>query len=171
MKNGLTTAWAIAKESRVDFGFFIWYNYQEKRGCDGMSEKIENRLIDIIKTDTKLDMDVRTEYLTLARSFIADFNHNMLLSSLELDDKYSFGIDAWSSFLNHPSIKKYVDGFVNELIARSADKSLVTGEKVRDSIGVKAHMEKVADRGTNFNFVVFRLPEKKEEIYEYDGDI
>lgn len=133
--------------------------------------KADDRLIEIIKADEKLDDAQRFEYITLAQSFIEDFKGNMMLTSIELDAKYSFGIDVWQEFLSHPPIKKYINSFVNEMIAKNTDTALATGVGVRDAIGVKRAMSEATQESRNENFVVFRLPDKNEDEYQLSGEI
>lgn len=145
---------------------------KSKKGSDSVVKKTvkDDRLIQIIKDDSKLAEDIRIEFLVLARSYLTEFKDNLSQTSLELDAKYGFGADTWRDFLQYPSIKKYIDGFMNELIAKNVDQALISGNGTRDAIGVKREMARTSDDHTNEMFVIFRMPDK-EEIYETTGEI
>jgi hypothetical protein len=139
--------------------------YLCKKGSDTMAKKNtanrgDERLLTIIKNDTKLEDDIRMEYLTLGNTFLDDFRTNITLTSIELDDKYGYGIDTWNGFINYPMIKKYIQGFVKELISKSADANLIKGEGVRDSINVRKEMDKANGDLQSERFVIFLLPKK-----------
>jgi len=134
--------------------------------------KKDEKLITIIKNDPKIEPEVMHEYLTLAQYFNEDFKNNILLTSIELDEKYGLGVDTWQGFLKHPPIKKYISSFVNEIVGQKAQESLATGRGTRDAVGVLKELERYSDVQSNDRFVVFRLPDKvKDEVYEFNGKI
>ena len=132
--------------------------------------KQEDKLVEIVKNDVKLEHSVRFEYITLAKSFVEDFKNNLMLTSIDLNDKYPFGIDVWKEFLNYPAVKKYNEAFVDEIISRNTDASLISGEGIRDAVAVKKVLSDKGKEAKNENFIVFRLPDKEQE-YELNGDI
>lgn len=132
--------------------------------------KQEDKLVEIVKNDEKLDPSTRFEYITLAKAFVEDFKSNLMLTSIDLNDKYPFGIDVWQEFLGHPPIKKYNEAFVNEIISRNTDAALASGEGVRDAVAVKKALNDVGKEAKNENFIVFRLPDKENE-YQLTGEI
>lgn len=135
-----------------------------------MGEKKNDRLKTIIHTDPKLSEEMRLEFLTLANKFMEQFSDNLMMTSIELDNLYGFGADTWKDFKMYPPIKKYLDGFVKEMINNNADASLMSGEGARDAISIKKQMASESGDSTYENFVVFRMPEK-EERYVPTGDI
>jgi len=144
-----------------------------KKGCDTLAKtelKREDKLVELIRTDSKLQVDQRFEYIILAQNFAEDFRNNMMLSSIDLDAKYKFGMDVWQEFLSYPAVSKYITSFRNELINRNTDMALATGEGVRDAIGVKKAMKEEGGEVKNSNFVVFRLPDKEDE-YQLTGQV
>lgn len=134
------------------------------------TKKTEDKLVELVRRDEKLDDAMRFEYITLAQAFVEDFRANLMLTSIDLNEKYPFGIDVWQEFLNHPPVKKYVSSFVNEIISRNTDTALATGVGVRDAIGVKKAMNDSGNEAKNENFIIFRLPEKDDE-YQLTGEI
>ena len=142
-----------------------------KKGSDSLEK--EEKLIEIIKSDMKLTFEVRLEFINLANSFLEDFKDNLGLTSIELNEKYGFGLDAWQVFLNHPPISKYIKSFVNELANKRAHEALATGKGTRDAIGVIKELERYSETLSNDRFVVFRLPDKnkEEDTYEYSGEV
>lgn len=142
------------------------------KGCDSVAKKQpkeDQRLIQVIKQDPKIGPDIRLEYLTLAKDFLTDFKANLMLTSIELDEKYGFGIDVWKDFLNQPSIRKYNESFLSEMVGRTVDQALAKGEGTRDAIGVKRELDRQSGATTNEMFVVFRMPEK--EKYDPSGEL
>ncbi len=129
----------------------------------------EQRLIQLIKQDAKIGPDIRMEYLTLAKEFLTDFKANIMLTSIELDEKYGFGIDVWKDFLLQPTIRKYNESFLSEMVGRTVDQALAKGEGTRDAIGVKRELDRQSGAMTNEMFVVFRLPDK--EKYDPTGEL
>jgi hypothetical protein len=134
-------------------------------------KQVDDRLMSLIKDDTKLTHEVKMEYITLSRYFVSEFKSNIMLTSIELDEKYGFGIDVWKDFLANPVVKRYVDTFVKEIISKNTDNALSTGVGVRDAIGVKKELDRYSDANTNENFVVFMMPQKEEEVYVYDSEV
>lgn len=132
--------------------------------------KTEDRLVELVRSDSKLEDAIRFEYITLAQSFVEDFRGNLMLTSIDLNEKYPFGIDVWQEFLSHPPVKKYTSSFVNEIITRNTETALATGVGVRDAIGVKKAMNDAGNESKNENFIVFRLPDK-EDSYELSGEV
>lgn len=128
----------------------------------------DDKLVSMIRDDTKLSNEVRIEYISLANTFTEEFSKNITLTSIELHDKYGYGIDTWNEFLNYPMVRKYVQGFVKEIISKKADASLITGEGTRDAIGVKKAMDKDTSDLESERFIVFLLPKKVEEVYDYE---
>lgn len=146
--------------------------YLYKKGSDMMVKKNspkrgDEKLLSILKTDGKLADDVRMEYLTLGNTFLDDFKENITLTSIELDDKYGYGIDTWNGFINYPMVKKYIQGFVKELISKSADANLIKGEGVRDSINVRKEMDKQNGDMQSERYIIFLLPKKIVEDEQY----
>lgn len=138
-----------------------------KKSASEQLRKTEGKLIDIVSMDTNLDPDQRLEFITLANSFMEDFDKNLALTSIDLNSKYGFGIDTWSVFMSHPPVKRYIQRFVRELISRQADNALMSGAGVRDAINVRKELEKQANEFTADNLIVFCLPKKNEEVYDY----
>lgn len=130
----------------------------------------EDKLVEIVKADEKLTPSLRFEYITLAKSFVEDFRANLMLTSIDLNDKYPFGIDVWQEFLAYPAIKKYNEAFVDEIISRNTDAALASGEGVRDAVAVKKALNDKGREAVNANFIVFRLPDKEDD-YNLSGEI
>lgn len=133
-------------------------------------EKKVHGLVELIQSDTKLDEEIKMEYLVLAQNFVEGFKDNLFKSSIELDDAFPFGLDIWQKFLNYVPVKRYLEIFKNEIINQSATISMVSGNKTKDAIALKKELERDNADNTFENFVVFRLPAKETE-YEFTGDI
>jgi len=133
-------------------------------------EKKVHGLVELVQADTKLDEEIKMEYLVLAQNFVEEFKDNLFKSSIELDDAFPFGLDTWQKFLNYAPIKRYLETFKNEIISQSATISMVSGNKTKDAIALRKELERDNSENTFENFVVFRLPLKDKE-YEFTGDI
>lgn len=128
----------------------------------------ENKMVELIKNDPKLDVDTKREYKTLAEFFVLDFGNNLNKTSIELDDLTQYGIDTWKEFLVYPPIRKYIESFIHEKINKNVDQALASGQGSRDAIGVKKAMDTMNNATNNEYFVVFRLPDKED--YEPSGE-
>jgi len=133
-------------------------------------EKVPHGLVEVIRTDKKLDEETRMEYLSLAQAFSELFRENIVKTSIELDEMYPFGMDVWQKFLSYAPVKRYIETFRNELISQSANVAMMTGTRSKDALAVKKELERENSDNTFENFVVFRLPDKENE-YELTGDL
>lgn len=126
------------------------------------SKKVEkekqSRLLELIKSDTKLDSEKKMEYLSYANLYLDDFAVNIGLTSIELDEKYPASIDEWKEFLEYPVVRQYIQSFKDERISKVADAGLMKGEK--DAIGIKKVMQQNGPAINNSNIVLIRVPEK-----------
>ncbi len=137
------------------------------------SEKIgenESELIKKLKKDEKLreNPDFRMEMLALASLFLENFAENIYKTSIELNSSggaYSYySIDAWKEFLNYPIVRKYIQSFKDEKVSMITDQGLAKGDK--DAASIKKVMEASGPSVNNSNYILIRLPEKREEFLE-----
>lgn len=131
---------------------------------------VENKMVTMITEDKKLPDPVKMEYIILANDFMEDFKENMLMTSIELNDRYPYGMDTWQSFLRYPAVSKYIESFRVEIAEKQANEMINTGVRAKDAIAVKQNIANNAGTGNNQNFIVFRLPDKENE-YELSGEI
>lgn len=133
------------------------------------SDKLKiHGLVQTVMVDQGLTETKRMEFISLAESFAEDFKDNMYLTSIELNDRYPFGMDLWQKFLKHPSVNKYIDSYKNEQIRKNIDVALKDGDK--NAIQIKKELERDSGKTTFENFVVFRLPDKEED-YDFSTEI
>lgn len=102
----------------------------------------------------------------MAKEFDKDFLSNLFLSSIELQDKYPFGLDMWQQFITHPNISRYLGTYANEVISKKADADIMSGSGVRDAVAVKKEFAKTAKGQNNFSFVIMYIPEEEPRVYE-----
>ena len=78
-------------------------------------------------------------FKSYAVMFSDDLVANLDLTSIELDEKYMTDNPvSWRRFLNHPSVKRFVDGFLNERAEKQAMKQMGEGyQKTTDALKVK----------------------------------
>ena len=124
-----------------------------------------NELLDIIENDTTIPPQKVMQYLSLANIFMEDFAENLTLTSLDLNEVENVGVNTWREFLNHPSIRQYLDLFRNEQIESKAMKDLLAGEGVKDALNIRKMM-KEENRQDNSNFIIMLLPGKEDDLHE-----
>lgn len=121
----------------------------------------DGALAELIKQDTKTPPSKKMEYMSLADSFMQDFSKNIMLTSIELDEKYQFGMDVWQEFLSYPIVKKYTEQFRKEIVRKNVEKGMAIGDK--DALQIKRELDKEAGATGYENFIVFMLPPKSNE--------
>ena len=92
-----------------------------------------------------------------------DLVTNLDMTSVELDEKYMTSDPvSWRKFLNHTSVKKFIDSFLNERAEKVAMKQL-GNEKLhtRDALKVKEMVDNQNKGDDNSSIVVVFLPQKE----------
>lgn len=124
-----------------------------------------NELEEIIINDGSLDKDPKKKMLfkSYAVMFSDDLVANLDLTSIELDEKYMTDNPvSWRRFLNHPSVKRFVDGFLNERAEKQAMKQMGEGyQKTTDALKVKEMVDSKKEKDDNSQIVVVFMPQKK----------
>lgn len=123
-------------------------------------------LKDIIASDSSLTESQKILLTEMALDFDTDFEENLFASSIELNKKYPFGLDAWATFLTMPKVSRYLGGFAQETLMKRADSDIASGKNVRDAANLKKQL--TGDKGgkDNFGFVLMYIPEERERTYE-----
>ena len=124
----------------------------------------DTELSKLIFADKQLkeDPERRQLYLTYSGLFMSELQHNLDLTSLELDERYETrNPSSWQKFLKYPVVKKFIDGFIDERSERSANKSIGTDMKARDAIKVKEQVEQRQKGEDNAHIIVMFLPQKE----------
>ena len=134
-----------------------------------MTTKI-SELEQLILNDGSLkeDKDTRLLFKSYAVMFSSDLIENLDLTSIELDEKYRTDNPvSWRKFLNNPSVKKFIDGFLNERAEKSAMKQIGEGSsKTTDALKIKEMVDSKQDKEDNSNMIVVFLPQKRYKTYE-----
>lgn len=125
-------------------------------------------LIKLINDDPKLSADERMLYRSLAELYIPKLRDNLLATSIDLSQAYDgTSITEWQEFLNHYSIKTYLDALKQEYIASSVTAGLLRGgTEASSAVRVQAQMEKNSTKSKFENYVIFRLPPKKDAVFD-----
>lgn len=123
----------------------------------------ELELRQILIDDKSLKKEDKDMFLSYATMYEIDLKDNLDLDSIDLNEKYATGNPrSWQRFLQHPSVKKYIDGFLDERAAKVADKRLSdTGMKTHEALKVKAAIDAKGSGLDNSNIVVMFLPQKE----------
>jgi hypothetical protein len=124
-----------------------------------------NELEEIIINDGSLEKDPKKKMLfkSYAVMFSDDLVANLDLTSIELDEKYMTNNPvSWRRFLNHPSVKRFVDEFLNERAEKQAMKQIGEGyQKTTDALKVKEMVDSKKEKDDNSHIVVVFMPQKK----------
>lgn len=126
----------------------------------------KSNLENIINEDASMRPEIKSLYIEMSKDFDTDFSVNLFLSSIELQEKYPFGLDMWQRFTTHPTISKYLGTYSQELMNKKVDSDIMSGSGVRDAVAVKKELSKNAKSHDNFAFVIMYIPEEDERSYE-----
>lgn len=129
-------------------------------------QKPISNLQNLVEADTTLPMDIRLLFIEMSKEFDKDFSANLFLSSIELQNKYPFGLDVWQKFVTHPTISRYLGNYANEVISKKADADIMSGAGVRDAVAVKKELAKTKTGKNNFGFVIMYITEEEPRVYE-----
>jgi hypothetical protein len=110
-------------------------------------------------------------FKSYAVMFSEDLINNLDLTSIELDEKYQTDNPvSWRKFLNHNSVKKFIDGFLNERAEKMAMKQIGEGSsKTSESLKIMERVDSRQDKEDNSNMVVVFLPQKRYKTYEEEN--
>lgn len=119
----------------------------------------------------KEDSAKRMLFKSYAVMFSEDLINNLDLTSIELDEKYQTDNPvSWRKFLNHNSVKKFIDGFLNERAEKMAMKQIGEGSsKTSESLKIMERVDSKQDKEDNSNMVVVFLPQKRYKTYEEES--
>lgn len=121
-------------------------------------------LHDIVKDDGSLnsDLDKKALFMSYATIYDNDLEENLELTSIELANKYETGNPtSWRKFLNHPSVKRYISGFLHERAETSAFKALGGDTpKQADALRIMQMVDSKKEKVDNSKFIVVHLPQK-----------
>lgn len=124
-----------------------------------------SELEQIIVEDGSLkdDKDKKMLFKSLAVMFSGDLVENLDLTSIELDEKYGTSNPVgWRKFLNHSSVKRFVDSFLNERAEKAAMKQIGGGSsKASEALKIKEMVDSKTYKEDNSNIVVVFLPQKR----------
>jgi len=121
-------------------------------------------LVDIIDGDGSFKEDIATKalYRSYAVLYETDLEDNLGLTSIEIDARY-FTDDplSWRNFLNHSSVKKFIDGFLSERAEKLAMNMLGrTTIKTAEAIKVLERIDSKKTGTDNSNILVVFMPQK-----------
>ena len=126
------------------------------------NKEVENRLVELLKKDTKLDREQKMTFVSMANLFLENFAENINKTSLDMNKDIPLGIDIWRDFLNYPVVRQYIQSFRDEQITKMADKGLMEGDK--NAVSIKKVMQDSGPIVNNSNIVLIRLPEKRDYV-------
>lgn len=121
-------------------------------------------LKDIIIKDGGLKerKDDRMKFMTFASLFDSDLEANLHRTSIELNQHYKTeDVSGWRDFLKHPSVKKYIKDFLDEIAEKNADKRLAEDvDKAADALKVKAVIDAKKPDNENHRYIMWFVPQK-----------
>jgi len=121
-------------------------------------------LLEIIENDGSLKQEEKKLFRSLAKLFQEDFKENLKKTSIELDEKFQTNIPSeWRKFLNHTSIKNFLDGYIYEDMEKKAIDAMGGDNGFKESnkaLKVKQVIDEKRKGEDNSNIVVMLLPRK-----------
>jgi len=121
-------------------------------------------LVDIIDNDGSFKDDVEKKSLFRSYAVLYEMNleANLELTSIELDSEYSTDDPlSWRNFLNHSSVKKFIDGFLSERAEKLAMNRLgQTTLKTKEALDVMKMIDSKKTGTDNSNILVVFMPQK-----------
>lgn len=131
-----------------------------------MSKSIDYGLVTLIKNDGSLSREDKMAFVSLAKLFEEnDFKENLQLTSLELDEKlHTNQPSLWQKFLNHTSVKNFIDEYLYEDMDKRTMAALGSGsfKEANKALKVKEVIDKKKRKDDNTNIIVMLLPQKEE---------
>ena len=131
-----------------------------------MSKSIDYGLVTLIKNDGSLSREDKMAFVSLAKLFEEnDFKENLQLTSLELDEKlHTNQPSLWQKFLNHTSVKNFIDDYLYEDMDKRTMSALGSGsfKEANKALKVKEVIDKKKRKDDNTNIIVMLLPQKEE---------
>ena len=131
-----------------------------------MSKNIDYGLVTLIKNDGSLSREDKMAFVSLAKLFEEnDFKENLQLTSLELDEKlHTNQPSLWQKFLNHTSVKNFIDDYLYEDMDKRTMSALGSGsfKEANKALKVKEVIDKKKRKDDNTNIIVMLLPQKEE---------
>jgi len=122
-------------------------------------------LVDIIDNDGSFKEDVITKslYRSYAVLYEQHLDENLELTSIEIDKKYATDDPlSWRNFLNHSSVKKFIDGFLQERAEKLAMNRLgTTTIKTKEALDVIKMIDSKKTGTDNSNITVVFMPQKE----------
>jgi hypothetical protein len=131
-----------------------------------MASKKDYGLLNIIENDGSLSREDRMAFSSLAKLFEGDdFKDNLQATSLDLDEKFKTNQPAlWQRFLNHTSVKRFIDDYLYEEMDKQTMKALGSGsfKEANKALKVKEVIDKKTKKDGNNNICVMLLPQKED---------
>lgn len=121
----------------------------------------EYGLLYIVQDDGSLERDEKQAYVSLAKLYEQDFNKNLELTSLELDEKYKTDDPhLWQKFLSHVSVSNYIENYLLERADKQALISLGDSKNAAKAMKSKEYIDKKKRKDDNSKIIVMLLPSK-----------
>jgi hypothetical protein len=131
-----------------------------------MDKKTDYGLITIVESDGSLSREEKMEFISLARLFEENnFRENLQLTSLELDEKlHTNQPSLWQKFLNHTSVKNFIDSYLYEDMDKRTMTALGSGsfKEASKALKVKEVIDKKKRKDDNTNIIVMLFPPKED---------
>lgn len=136
---------------------------------ENVSDKL-NKLQQILSEDKQLIAEPKRfqTYLVLAKAFESDLAANIMLTSFELDDKYStFDPHTWTEFKSFEPVRRYIKAFTDELQYTEATRTIAqSGNRAADALKVASKIDESRDSDKNTDIIVFLIPQRKYKSME-----
>jgi hypothetical protein len=122
-------------------------------------------LLDIVNKDEglKKDKEILALFRSYATLFDGELRENLMLTSLDLDDKYNTNDSVgWRKFVNYAPIRKFIEDLLLERADKNAKLSMtvIGGQDVKDALHVQKMVEERRKGEDNSHIVVMFLPKR-----------
>ena len=114
-----------------------------------------------IETKEAFKMD-KAKYLKVHENFYSDLRENVMLSTLDLYQKYMSGtLQIWAQYLDIPPVQKVRDYIINDELLRKANQGIIDPEIKNKAalIQIKTNIENKVKQD-NSQIVVLRMRDK-----------
>lgn len=129
-----------------------------------------NKLQQILSSDKQLTADNHKFqlYLTLAKMYEGDLANNIMLSSFDLDKKYStHDPHTWTEFKEFTPVRNYIRSFTDEMHYTEAVRTInQQGNRTADALKIAEKIEASRESEKNTDVIVFLIPQRNYQKTE-----
>ena len=149
---------ALFDKSSSEYNEATTFNQIERAAL----EEKEDPLTVALSEATHLKDEVKSLYLSIAKDYISDMQHNIFKNQFELNRVYpDYSIDEWNDFLSDRIVSVYIGKHKRTLLKAAAEDNLSNpiAKNKRDSLQVIRNIEEQEATEQNNNICIIRIPD------------